>query len=162
MTTMSCHGQFCHLGILKYLLNHQVLTFYGSLILQPMDLITSVIPTLLYISMCSLGLYFIHNKVILKVTLSLDLSLTLESLFHLQFEWHCDCVPFNETRYEFTRFIWFCSDQTWRNEQYEQTVKVQVMQIQNWGWNSAVRINLGEKTSLVHTLSFPLCNVFSL
>lgn len=83
---MSCHGQFCHLGMLKYPLNHQVLTFYGSLILQPMDLITSAIPTLLYISMCSLGLYFIHNKVILKVTLSLDLSLTLESLFHLQFE----------------------------------------------------------------------------
>ncbi len=105
--------------------------------------------------MCSLGLYFIHNEVILKVTFSLNLSLTLESLFDLQFEWYC--LPFNETGYEFTRFIWFCSDKIWCNEKYEQTLKVQVRQIQNWGWNSPVRVNVltwrGERCTLKALLS---------
>jgi hypothetical protein len=65
---MSSHVQFCFLRMLEYLLNQQVLTFYGSLILQPMDLINSVNP--LHLNnpiLCSLGLYFTHNKVILKV-----------------------------------------------------------------------------------------------
>jgi hypothetical protein len=76
---MSSHVQFCFLRMLEYLLNQQVLTFYGSLILQPMDLINSVNP--LHLNnpiLCSLGLYFTHNKVILKVmmrALNLDGSL---------------------------------------------------------------------------------------
>lgn len=82
---MSCHGQFCHLRMLEYLLNLQVLTFYGSLILQQVH--DSHTPLHLnHPIMCSLGLYLIHNEVILKVIFSLNLSLTLESLFHLQFE----------------------------------------------------------------------------
>jgi hypothetical protein len=86
---MSCHGQFCHLRMLEYLLNQQVLTFYGSLILQPIDLITSVNPTLhiSIIPLCVVWVCILYTmKLSFKVTFSLNLSLTLESLFDLQFE----------------------------------------------------------------------------
>jgi hypothetical protein len=45
-------------------------------------------------------------------------------------------VPVHETGYQFQRFVGSYSDNAWFIEAYEPAVKMHVMQIQNWGWNS--------------------------